>query len=45
MRTRMIALLIAFASGVFPVMITGQSVSVIIAEKTVNDLLAAVGPV
>lgn len=45
MRTRMIALLIAFASGVFPVTITGQSVSVVISEKTVNDFLAAVGPV
>lgn len=45
MRIPIIALLAAAAFGILPGPVTGQSVSVIITEKTVNDFLAAVGPV
>ena len=45
MRKSAVALLIVAVLGVIPGRIAGQSVSVIITEQTVNDFLAAVGPV
>lgn len=45
MRKLVVAFLIVAAVNILPGPVTGQSVSVIITEKTVNDFLAAVGPV
>jgi hypothetical protein len=45
MRKSTIALLVTACFTVFSVTLTAQSVSVIITEATVNDFLAAVGPV
>lgn len=45
MRRRSIELLVAIIVVMLPVAAMGQSVSVVISESTVNDFLAAVGPV
>ncbi|UCH64099.1 MAG: hypothetical protein JSU77_06665 [Fidelibacterota bacterium] len=45
MRKLVVAFLIVAAISLIPRSVTGQSVSVIITEKTVNDFLAVVGPV
>ena len=45
MRKLVVAFLIVAVVNILPRPVTGQSVSVIITEKTVNDFLAAVGPV
>ncbi|MFB0516409.1 MAG: hypothetical protein ACETWG_07385 [Candidatus Neomarinimicrobiota bacterium] len=45
MRTSIIAFLVMAALGIFPPIVKGQSVAVVISEQTVNDFLGAVGPV
>ncbi|MEE9162785.1 MAG: hypothetical protein V3U35_07415, partial [Candidatus Neomarinimicrobiota bacterium] len=45
MRITLIALFLIASRATFPVPAGGQSVSVVITERTVNDFLAAVGPV